>query len=333
MYRNCIFCSSNLGRNEALEAFPVGRALAFDGWRGRLWCICPRCRRWNLAPLEERWDAVEEAERRFRDARRRVHSENIGLAELPDGTRLVRVGEALPGELAAWRYGRELRRRRWRYWLASGVGAAVSLASGIPAWPGAYRRREVVYRLPASDAPDGRGVLVRRRDLNGAEFRSDAMGDGPLLRAWIPPERGMIRRRRELELRGADARTLLERALVALNQRGASRGELERALRELDAMVSAESFVGRLGIEAGVVEAAPHPTPPVLRIRESWKFGNLRGKWVAEAGRAPVDTARMLALEMALHDAAERRALEGDLAELEARWREAEEIAQIADSL
>jgi hypothetical protein len=33
------------------------------------------------------------------------------------------------------------------------------------------------------------------------------------------------------------------------------------------------------------------------------------------------------------HEEAERRALAGELAELEARWREAEEIARIADGL
>jgi hypothetical protein len=36
---------------------------------------------------------------------------------------------------------------------------------------------------------------------------------------------------------------------------------------------------------------------------------------------------------MALHEESERRALQGELAGLEAAWREAEEIAQIADSL
>ena len=40
-----------------------------------------------------------------------------------------------------------------------------------------------------------------------------------------------------------------------------------------------------------------------------------------------------LAIEMATHEEAERRALEGELKELEARWREAEEIAHIADNL
>jgi hypothetical protein len=40
-----------------------------------------------------------------------------------------------------------------------------------------------------------------------------------------------------------------------------------------------------------------------------------------------------LALEMAVHEESERRALEGELHVLEAAWREAEEIAGIADDL
>ena len=40
-----------------------------------------------------------------------------------------------------------------------------------------------------------------------------------------------------------------------------------------------------------------------------------------------------LALEMALHEESERRAMDGELAHLEAAWREAEEIANIADNM
>jgi len=40
-----------------------------------------------------------------------------------------------------------------------------------------------------------------------------------------------------------------------------------------------------------------------------------------------------LALEMAAHEETERRALEGELEHLEMAWREAEEIAAIADRL
>jgi hypothetical protein len=40
-----------------------------------------------------------------------------------------------------------------------------------------------------------------------------------------------------------------------------------------------------------------------------------------------------LALEMAAHEEQERRALEGELAQLETAWKEAEEIAAISDTL
>ena len=40
-----------------------------------------------------------------------------------------------------------------------------------------------------------------------------------------------------------------------------------------------------------------------------------------------------LALEMALHEESERRAMDGELAALETAWREAEEIANIADNM
>src|SRR5687768_2615015 len=134
MYSTCLFCASSLGTNEAIEAFPVGSRVAFDAARGRLWAICPRCGRWNLAPIEERWEAVEEAERLFTDTRMRAQSENIGLARLRDGTRLVRVGKALQGELAAWRYGGHLVSRRRRNVAAFGGGAAVvgALIVGAP---------------------------------------------------------------------------------------------------------------------------------------------------------------------------------------------------------
>ncbi len=40
-----------------------------------------------------------------------------------------------------------------------------------------------------------------------------------------------------------------------------------------------------------------------------------------------------LALEMAVHEEAERRALDGELARLAEEWKEAEEIAAIADDM
>jgi hypothetical protein len=69
MYSHCLYCTHPFGANEVLEHFPVGRRLAFDQSNGRLWVICLACRRWCLSPLEERWEAIEEAERIVVDAR------------------------------------------------------------------------------------------------------------------------------------------------------------------------------------------------------------------------------------------------------------------------
>jgi hypothetical protein len=116
MYSTCLFCHSALGANESLERFPVGRRLAFDSTKGRLWAVCLQCRRWNLTPVEERWEAIEDCERLYRGTTVRVSTEQIGLARLRDGLELIRVGRPIYPEFAAWRYGSRFldRRRRAR---------------------------------------------------------------------------------------------------------------------------------------------------------------------------------------------------------------------------
>jgi len=52
-----------LGTSDVIEHFQIGRRLAFDSAKGRLWVGCPHCSRWNLTPLEERWEPVEECEK------------------------------------------------------------------------------------------------------------------------------------------------------------------------------------------------------------------------------------------------------------------------------
>src|SRR5215216_5622292 len=99
MYSTCLFCHSKLGANEVIESFPVGRRLAYDEAKGRLWVACMACARWNLTPLEERWEAIEDCERRFRDTRLRASTDNIGLARVKEGLELVRVGKPLRPEM------------------------------------------------------------------------------------------------------------------------------------------------------------------------------------------------------------------------------------------
>lgn len=342
MYRHCIYCSANLGRNETFEAFPVGQSLAFDSWKGRLWAVCPRCARWNLAPIEERWETLEEAERVFRDARRRVQSENVGLARLRDGSQLIRIGEALPGELAAWRYGRELRRRRSLHIRQIAMAAAFGEIGFVALFlHQSMQRRAVLHRVMPGSA-DGSEVTgadttlyIQGRHLAGARIVGGESTDE--LRIELPQtalrrsglQRTRFSRGPAVTIEGAEARALLTRALVQVNHQGAPRRKLNQAVSLLERAGTAEACLAQLGGAAGADRA-------VLGVRS--RFGRLvvepesvdrRGGWAA----GPARGVTALALEMALHEEAERQAMEEELTALEAAWREAEEIAQIADSL
>src|SRR5207248_1480343 len=54
MYRTCAFCNSKLDGDGGPSGLGVGRRLAFDEWKSRLWVICPKCSRWNM-PRRARW--------------------------------------------------------------------------------------------------------------------------------------------------------------------------------------------------------------------------------------------------------------------------------------
>src|SRR5690349_11232703 len=178
MYSTCIFCHSALEGNDAIEHFPVGRRLAFDPERGRLWVVCRRCRQWNLTPLEERWEAIEECERLYRDTKLRVATDNIGLAQLPDGTGLVRIGRPLKPEMAAWRYGDQFGRRRRRSIIKGGLGA-VALAGGAAAIPS--------LGIPIAAAGAGLGFVM----MQLAIFTSVIGASGAFGRsAWLRDEQG-----------------------------------------------------------------------------------------------------------------------------------------------
>ena len=181
MYKTCLFCKKPLGSNQVIEYFPVGRRLAFDGEKGRLWVVCPRCLRWNLTPLEERWEAIEECERIYRDTRVRVSTENIGIARHGGGLDLVRIGKARRREFAAWRYG-DLFRRRF-----------VSFKGGVvPLFLRAYRRvtraRGGVVRPARRCGRCGggwrRGFLLRTVAGFGSADNDDAPGAGARCRRF-----------------------------------------------------------------------------------------------------------------------------------------------------
>ena len=196
MYSTCLFCHTELGANEAVEHFPVGRRLAFDAAKGRLWVVCRKCERWNLTPIEERWEAIEECERSYRETKLRVSTDQIGLARLSEGLELVRIGKPQRPEFAAWRYGDQFGRRRRKY-IIQGAAIAVSAlslpvlgpalglslggAGGVIFQVGnlslaQYKRRRVVARVRGSD-----GTLLR---VNAVDANQTVMLEPTAGQAW-----------------------------------------------------------------------------------------------------------------------------------------------------
>jgi len=304
VYSTCIHCHARLGSNQSIEAFPAGRKLAFDAAKGRLWVICPKCARWNLTPLEERWEAIEECERFFRATRLRVSTDNIGLARVGDGVELIRIGAPQRPEMAAWRYASDLRRRWLRYGLpmtvvagvTGGVGMLGMLGPGIQlpligagavvgsayAWFG-QRVRTVL--------PSGRTITLNV--WRNARIRLLPVGAGWGISGDLIGE----------IVTGPRAAYTFRSVLTSRNYRGGRQEDISQAV--------------------ALLSEVPDPARLISRVAR-----------VAEREHVyPLPTHVGMALEMALHEDVERRALEGELAELQRQWAIAEEIASIADNM
>lgn len=330
MYATCLFCNKPLGTNESIEHFPVGRRLAFDASKGRLWVVCPSCERWNLSPLEERWEAIEDSERLYRATKLRAATDQIGLARLRDGTELIRIGEPLRPEFAAWRYGDQFGRRRRRNMLIAGasigaVGALVAggLAAGASiggfGWLVFSATRAVVKGNPQSVAArirtnDNQVIKVRLGHLS--ETIIDRGNDSPIA-IDVKHEKGRWR------FEGAEALRVASTLMPKVNRYGGTKQTISEAVHELEYRKGSHGYLENLAI------LAPKVTQPPEKPRKRHGWANE----IPENGLFGLSRVQRLAFEMALHEESERRALEGELAELERAWREAEEIAHIADNL
>jgi hypothetical protein len=336
MYSTCLFCHTTLGANEAVEHFPIGRRLAFDASKGRLWVVCRRCERWNLTPVEERWEAIEECERSFRDTKLRVSTDQIGLSRLSEGLELVRIGKPLRPEFAAWRYGDQFGRRRRQNILKVGAGAVAGIsipilgpAIGISIGGGGYylfqignfgyglyQRYRVVARVRDND---GNLLLVRTHEVKETLVLPPT-GDGrwglrvthrESERSAVPWWRYSTTDKDETDIRGEDAVRVAAQLLPRVNQKGASPDQVKDA----------------------VAIATENPDPLVVFDRAARVAGR---KWEESGKRTKLTKIApelRLALEMASHEESERRAMEGELYLLEDAWREAEEIAAISDDM
>ena len=345
MYSTCLFCNGQLGSNESIEAFPVGRRIAFDAKKGRLWAVCPRCSRWNLSPLDERWVAIEQCERAYRATTLRVSTSNIGLAKLAEGVELVRIGAPLRPEFAAWRYGQRFGRRRRRAQIAAGAGVATAVAASVALGPalapaltlgaisivvvpglttimgaipmvGLLAARDylqhdrVVARVldPASVPGHPRLLTVRAKHVGDAELRVRHEHGTATLE--MSHDTGWA------HFEGTAAIHTASVLLASANRLGAKSSDVKDAVSCIEQHGDAARFlsaVANLGTTRGRVMS-------LLNV--------YRG-----LGALNLQPAERLALEMAMHEETERRALEGELQLLAEAWKEAEEVAEIADAL
>jgi hypothetical protein len=323
VYSTCIFCHSSLGSNPLIESCPIGQRLAFDPAKGRLWVVCRNCERWNLTPFEERWEALEDCERRFRGTRLRFSTSNIGLARLAPGLDLVRIGSPLRPEMAAWRYGDQFGRRRRKYLITSGallltVPAAlyfstIGLAAlGVSAGglltqltiglSNAIKKKRSLGSLPVGKLNT---VKLTRHLLDEIEIRPDSTELGWQLHIPDASHEGYPHR-----LSGSTAIDALQRVLPLINYRGAGSSTVQSAVTRL--------------------EAAPEPGEHLLRMARHPAQGTWYGYTYQLRNQRP--EVRM-ALEMLLREDLEERSMTGELYLLEREWRAAEEVAGIADSL
>ncbi|HEX3865605.1 MAG TPA: hypothetical protein VHV78_02595 [Gemmatimonadaceae bacterium] len=337
MYSTCLFCKSDLSTNDVVEHFAVGRRLAFDGRTGRLWVVCRDCGRWNLTPIEERWEAIDECERLFRGTRVRVSTDNVGLARLASGLELIRIGAPLRPEFAAWRYGRHFgtRRRRLQYVAAAGAAAAVvsglalgpalapALAAGalsiilVPGITTAMAVPPVLAVLGARDylqhervlarlTQGKRIVTVRARHLSTAEFDVSDDGGATLV---VPHDTGWT------SFDGVAAIHAAGVLIAGANRYGADDVTVQRAVGQIE----------RAGDATGYLSEASR--------RNGWRRGRVMSVMHTYRGLGAMhlSATERLAFEMAVHEETERQAMQGELSALEAAWRDADVIASICD--
>ena len=343
MYSTCLRCDAAFRRNTDLKHLPVGRRIAFDTTRGRLWVVCDRCAQWNLAPLESRWEALHEADEAATAAEARAPGGLVGLARTASGLELLRVGGLPEADIANWRYGRQLERRhrRLRLLLAAiavgtgALGAYVTWTSEAPVlgvWVAAVvgyylfhlwkRPPQLAIRVSGAD---GRPRPIWFWRFNEVRLEQDPVGGEPVL---VLPHGA-----RESRLTGIDAARALTKLLPRFRAAEAGPADLGAALTRVgiaegERQVSSRSPTKRRKRrgrrrERGSAAAGTSALRPWQRLISLERPTSLRTMPVVSR----------LALEMAVAEEIEQEQLQAAAAEHGATWQSEEEVGAIADQL
>jgi hypothetical protein len=305
--------------------------------------VCTTCARWNLSPLDERWEVIESCERLYRDTPKRLSTDQVGLAKLKDGMMLVRIGDPVFPEYASWRYGRLFTRRdRAAVFSTQAGGAAVVatllLLGGPLAVLSGYGLS--AYALFKAGRAGIRGLtgLHRLGPIPLADGSTQTLTVGRARRARVvsTPEGGWT-----LALPEFRASTGLETVSDTLSDEEVEDGlGFGRSVRRFDLIAPAQAdFVARrvmpwinaAGGDDEMVRGAS-------KLHEQWegRIGETVSKLVTFQ-RKPMSLAGephlSLAFEMSVYEDQERRWLQTELYLLKAAWKEAERLAAIADEL
>ena len=307
MFRSCAFCNTPFDGDGGPSGLGVGRRIAFDEWKGRLWVVCPRCTRWNLTPFDDRLERIEAVARAAQAGRIAASTDQVALIRWQRYD-FVRVGKPPRVELATWRYGERLRnRQRERMKVvvpltvaAVGLGIAANVVAGggfgVIVW-NIHRAVDWVYlrivggrRVSLIESPIcarcGSVMLLKARHVQHARVVPDAHADmGVVLSCPRCHQEGA-------QLTGIEAVQVLRQGLTYLNLVRGGRRRAEDAAREVE----------RVGGPDQLLRDIAQRELPLRALRPE----------------------RGLAFEMAVDERAE-------VEELERQWREAEEIADIAD--
>lgn len=325
MLQSCLVCGAPFPDEQVLDHLPRGERVAYDSERGRLWLVCTACRRWSLIPLEARWEALEELERAVTD-RGRVLSSTDRIALVKVGPlEVVRVGGANRTEEAWWRYGRELVNRRQKYTKLSTVAAVGTGAVMVGGWATGGIGVFGAWML-WNHAPDGIRNAARWLRFGSTAWRGDqtcaacgasvskvAFKDASQL--FLVPSRG--------DPTDDPARVVYRCPRCARFDEGGMALPAREGERVLKRVLAHKHFAGaterRVKSATRLIEEAGSPRD-LTRI-------------LVKGGRRLNDLQRTgaIALEIAAHESSEERLLELELSELEAVWRQEEELAQIID--
>ncbi len=318
MYRSCLICHGDLGENDAIPAIPVGRRFAFDPESGYIWIICPACEEWNLAPIDRRWDAVEQCEAAFAASTDRQKGSGTAIAAVGDAE-LVRIGSTDADGLATWRYADRLEARHRRKLAVGRRGNAVRVAvastivvTALIAWGaaalpyigfailpalvamGVVHEKRQTATIARLSGPDGANIELRRRDI--AEV-------------WLVPgdDSWRLRLRGRLELEDMPGIHAARLILPMINWDVSAAQTLDKA----------RQYVLTRGRTAHDVFLAA---------------SRRRGK-NRKARIAKLDPHIRLALEIVANEESERQSIEFELDQLHEQWKSAHELAQIQDDL